>query len=314
MKFQGLRLLPLFIIVTLLFAFSLIFPIQLLARSGCCSYHGGVCGCGCCDGSSLSSTCAPYYPGCGGSYVYQPPPTCPLFSSYNSITDKCECYSGYIASGSQCISQNQACQNLLGFSSRYNSLSGKCECSYGYVIGSAGTCISGNSSCWNKYGYSSTYDSLSNTCKCNFGYRFNFSRTMCISNDQSCQEQFGYNSKATISGDKCECKYGYVWEGNICIWDTSSSTVYTTISTPIPTKKPTAVPTVTPRKSNLPTSSPNVKGIFTTSSSTPTAIPSPISESSTSKSNVLGYLVLAGVGVFLIRIFIKKNKSSDPQV
>lgn len=34
------------------------------ARSGCCSHHGGVCGCGCCDGSGLSATCAPYYPQC----------------------------------------------------------------------------------------------------------------------------------------------------------------------------------------------------------------------------------------------------------
>lgn len=34
------------------------------ARSGCCSHHGGVCGCGCCDGTGLSSTCEPYYPEC----------------------------------------------------------------------------------------------------------------------------------------------------------------------------------------------------------------------------------------------------------
>ncbi len=34
------------------------------ARSGCCSHHGGVCGCGCCDGTPLSATCAPYYPQC----------------------------------------------------------------------------------------------------------------------------------------------------------------------------------------------------------------------------------------------------------
>ncbi|EKD53455.1 MAG: hypothetical protein ACD_61C00040G0007 [uncultured bacterium] len=57
-----------------------------VARSGCCSHHGGVCGCGCCDGTSLSSTCAPYYPSCGGSHeapivtaaptrVYTPAPT-----------------------------------------------------------------------------------------------------------------------------------------------------------------------------------------------------------------------------------------------
>src|SRR5437773_7290224 len=34
------------------------------ARSGCCSHHGGVCGCGCCDGSPLSTICVPYYPEC----------------------------------------------------------------------------------------------------------------------------------------------------------------------------------------------------------------------------------------------------------
>jgi len=34
------------------------------ARRGCCSHHGGVCGCKCCDGTPLSATCAPYYPAC----------------------------------------------------------------------------------------------------------------------------------------------------------------------------------------------------------------------------------------------------------
>lgn len=51
----------LFAVVIILIAI----PSISLARSGCCSYHGGVCGCECCDGSSLSSTCAPYYPACG---------------------------------------------------------------------------------------------------------------------------------------------------------------------------------------------------------------------------------------------------------
>lgn len=37
------------------------------AHSGCCSWHGGVCGCGCCDGTALSSTCAPYYPECNSN-------------------------------------------------------------------------------------------------------------------------------------------------------------------------------------------------------------------------------------------------------
>lgn len=44
--------------------FSLLILAQpALARSGCCSHHSGVRadGCGCNDGTPLSSTCAPYY-------------------------------------------------------------------------------------------------------------------------------------------------------------------------------------------------------------------------------------------------------------
>lgn len=35
------------------------------AQSGCCSRHGGVCDCICCDGTPLSDVCRPYFP-CGG--------------------------------------------------------------------------------------------------------------------------------------------------------------------------------------------------------------------------------------------------------
>lgn len=61
----------------LLGALILIIPQSVFARSGCCSSHGGVCGCGCCDGSSLSSTCAPYYPWCNSptTIIYTPTPT-----------------------------------------------------------------------------------------------------------------------------------------------------------------------------------------------------------------------------------------------
>ena len=52
------------ILLSILF-FSFVTSISSVeARSGCCSHHGGVCGCGCCDGTSLSATCAPYYPSC----------------------------------------------------------------------------------------------------------------------------------------------------------------------------------------------------------------------------------------------------------
>ncbi len=51
-------------------------PANTEARSGCCSHHGGVCGCRCCDGTPLSAKCAPYYPGCNSKPkpVYEPPP------------------------------------------------------------------------------------------------------------------------------------------------------------------------------------------------------------------------------------------------
>lgn len=89
MKFQELRLLPLFIIVTLLFAFSLAFPKHLLATSGCCSGHSGVnCAAGaqangnviCNDGWRGSSCSYASMVMCGGSttpvpVIYTPRPT-----------------------------------------------------------------------------------------------------------------------------------------------------------------------------------------------------------------------------------------------
>lgn len=52
---------PLILIILLAFGFSL----SLRAQSGCCSRHGGVCGCRCCDGTALSDRCRPHFP-CGG--------------------------------------------------------------------------------------------------------------------------------------------------------------------------------------------------------------------------------------------------------
>gem|GEM_PF-2513582 len=194
--------------------FSFIFfPKNIEARSGCCSYHGGVCGCGCCDGTSLSATCAPYYPECGGGGYggYQAPPSCPSMSSYNSISDQCECYSGYIASGNSCISEDQACKNKYGYNSKSN-YSGQCECGYGYTWNSSGTsCINQNQACQNQFGYNSKATISGDKCECKYGYVWNSAGTKCVNPDEVCQNKFGYNSKATTSGDNCECKYGYMW-------------------------------------------------------------------------------------------------------
>lgn len=56
-------------LLLLFFVWSFKSPNLVEARSGCCSRHGGVCGCGCCDGTSLSATCAPYYPECSVKQV-----------------------------------------------------------------------------------------------------------------------------------------------------------------------------------------------------------------------------------------------------
>ena len=66
-------------------AISMILVQAANARSGCCSYHGGVAGCGCADGTPLSSTCAPYYPQCyQQTPVYNPPVPTPEILSVNA--------------------------------------------------------------------------------------------------------------------------------------------------------------------------------------------------------------------------------------
>ena len=71
-------------IILIVFCFSFILSQVTEARSGCCSSHGGVCGCRCCDGTPLSATCAPYYPGC--STVTTPRIYCGDGSCKNSET------------------------------------------------------------------------------------------------------------------------------------------------------------------------------------------------------------------------------------
>jgi len=62
-----------FLVSTVFLAVVLFYIPKVDARSGCCSSHGGVCGCGCCDGSGLSATCAPYYPECNSAPTYTAP-------------------------------------------------------------------------------------------------------------------------------------------------------------------------------------------------------------------------------------------------
>jgi len=186
------------------------------ARSGCCSWHGGVCGCGCCDGTPLSATCAPYYPGCGGGYNFNPPipttPSCPLMSSYNSLSGDCECYSGYIVSAGQCVSGNSYCYGKYGYNSSYSSLTKSCECDYGYILDPNSQCISRDKSCQNL----SSYNILANKCQCRSGYVI--SGGSCTDGDSVCRSEHGLYSSYNSLENSCACDSGYTFDNtNQCV-------------------------------------------------------------------------------------------------
>lgn len=219
-------------IITLLFFVAL--PNNVEARSGCCSWHGGVCGCQCCDGTPLSSTCLPYYPECWGGGLYDYPsydfpsydypsytpsiPDCPLNSYYDSLTDSCKCYSGYVVSEGKCISTTQYCWDLYGLFTTYDILSDSCKCMSGYVFGEdlfgKTTCVSADQACEDQYGYHSSYNYLTDKCKCDYGYIFGkdiLGRTQCIDADSYCHDKHGIHSSYETFSDSCKCDYGYMF-------------------------------------------------------------------------------------------------------
>jgi hypothetical protein len=77
------------ILVYLLFFVLFILSIDNIeARSGCCSSHGGVCGCRCCDGTSLSAKCAPYYPSCTNNPITPTTTPTPIATPITTSTPK----------------------------------------------------------------------------------------------------------------------------------------------------------------------------------------------------------------------------------
>lgn len=197
------------------------------ARSGCCSHHGGVCGCGCCDGTSLSSTCAPYYPECGSGY------SAPSYSLYTTIKcpsnsyeslGSCKCNSGYIVQSGSCVSVGSYCSGL-DYNSEYDSISGSCKCKSGY-LNKNNKCISQSSYC-SEIDSNSKWDSSKSSCVCKTGYVF--SNSKCISDEKSNYDlsydllanynntQCPTNSTLNSVDSKCYCNDGYVLRNNNCI-------------------------------------------------------------------------------------------------
>jgi len=105
----------------------------------------------------------------------QTTPTCPLFSTYNYLSESCECNKGYIAQNGRCQSMLTYCSLKYGFGATYSYLNNSCECKSGYVFNGY-KCESGYSYCTGKYGYGARYNSLSDSCECSYGYEFNGSR------------------------------------------------------------------------------------------------------------------------------------------
>ena len=216
------------LIIFIIFAFL---PIAADARSGCCSWHGGVCGCGCCDGTPLSSTCAPYYPGCSSGSSYSSPsystPSCPAHSSYSYLSKSCKCDSGYIVSagGSGCISGDSYCRDKYGWNSSYDSLYNNCKCSYGYIL-SGGKCISNDDYCEDLYGWNSGYNILYDNCECDYGYELKYGSCAKKIDTSYRYSDINYNGLTELlkkyetknncplnssagNDDKCYCDDGY---------------------------------------------------------------------------------------------------------
>lgn len=116
-------------IATLLFVLSVAFLITNTtdARQGCCSWHGGVCGCGCCDGTPLSDTCAPYYPWC---YQEEEPTTPPqIYGCTNPLAINYD-YKATKDNGS-CILRVYGCTDKIA--SNYNASANTDDSSCQYI-------------------------------------------------------------------------------------------------------------------------------------------------------------------------------------
>lgn len=118
--------------------FLFINPNVVDARSGCCSWHGGVqaSGCGCNDGTPLSATCAPYY-SCTAYKAAAPVVSCPEHAT--AIDGSCYCNQGYESSKKEfkCLTPDELCVEQVGPSKFHQwpaSIGGgaSCNCIEGY--------------------------------------------------------------------------------------------------------------------------------------------------------------------------------------
>lgn len=150
------------------------------------------------------------------SYSYPTTPSCPLFSTYDSLSDSCECNYGYVVDGNSCVDGNTVCHRKMGYNSSYSGVSNSCECDYGYKLDSIGQCVSRDQYCRDIHGYNAEYDILSDSCACEDGY-VNDGANQCIGADTFCRNEFGLFARYDSLRDTCSCSYGYELAGGRCV-------------------------------------------------------------------------------------------------
>jgi len=130
-----------YIAIVLMISFILsIFPINVDAKQGCCSWHGGVCGSRCCDGTPLSAKC-------GGSDTSPSNYDCNLDTNNNLICGEggpCIGSMSYCQPELECI--NYRCTKKVSINleeSNVNSKGVGDVCSYSFECVDSLVCING---------------------------------------------------------------------------------------------------------------------------------------------------------------------------
>jgi len=191
---------------------------------------------------------------------YSSTPSCPLFSSYNSLTSSCECSYGYVADGlGGCEDGDLLCHRKLGYYSSYDSLSNACECDYGYVIDSNNQCVSRDDYCQDLFGFNAEYKILEDACGCRSGYVLNSSQTSCIRGETYCRNLYGLYSDYNRLSKTCECDSGYELRAGRCREIEKKYEIYSPINLeltppPIPKieSKPAPIPEPEPKSEPKP--------------------------------------------------------------
>ena len=118
----------------------------------------------------------------------------------------------------KCVDADDYCQDKLGYNSSFDSLSNSCECDSGYFIKddiSGSECVAAEQICRDKFGLFAEYDSYSDKCSCSSGYELTKSATGYTC--ESCSSKYGYNSSYNYGLEQCECDDGYTLEDGECV-------------------------------------------------------------------------------------------------